>query len=63
MFCAFLSSSVEVCMNEFRSNYHQDTISRSLSGFNYLSNPFNAASAKVFQSFLPQSLTMISVAA
>jgi len=50
-------------MNEFRSNYHQDTISRSLSGFNYLSNPFNAASAKVFQSFLPQSLTMISVAA
>jgi len=50
-------------MNEFRSNYHQDFISRSLSGFNYLSNPFNAASAKVFQSFLPQSLTMISVAA
>jgi len=50
-------------MNEFRSSYHQDFISRSLSDFSYLSNPFNAGPSKVFQSFLPQSLTMISVAA
>src|SRR6266480_2874166 len=39
-----------VCMNEFRSRYHQDFISRSLSGFNYPSNPFNAGPSKVFQS-------------